>query len=288
MQYTVHGLLPTESQALGQFYRAQAYDVCHKRTDYEGSAVFVVCAAHAPHQPNDERGCMLEAWVGSTCTTPNCAARCQPKATDPVHAAEAPAPADDPCMCPPRPTSVVHHGHAPGGAAATMNTNALPDTGGTGTNTDDTRHSAPNPTQTPSPPPSKWLGCVRLVKIPQQLKGVNGQRARPVWILRELCVALQARRLGLGTLLVCDQAIASLGPTYCFCVVSLVPLYEAAGFDKHQTAEMPPLPSAGEKRAPTCAGVPGWLVEKFVSLSAKQAKKQKPELVMMTRGFAPT
>ena len=78
--------------------------------------------------------------------------------------------------------------------------------------------------------------------------------------------------------------MVSLGPMYCYCVASLAPLYEAAGFAQLRSAEAPQRTHEG-KFPPSSTGAPGWLVEMFVNLAAKQARKRKPELVLMTRGL---
>lgn len=58
-------------------------------------------------------------------------------------------------------------------------------------------------------------------------------------------------------------------------------MYKRAGFDMLVPADVPEQLSYSA----TSTGVPGWLLEMFVNTAKKQARKRKPELVLMTRGF---
>ena len=86
-----------------------------------------------------------------------------------------------------------------------------------------------------------------------------------VHALRNLCVAREWRRRGLGTRL---ARLASEGKLcYCYCFAELVPLYRAAGFIESDAHAVPP-----------------WVRDGFEKVAAQQQRKGRP-VRLMTRGF---
>eukprot|EP00729_Bicosta_minor_P006587 gene6587-20986_t len=223
----VHTLKPSESFALGDFYKAQKYKV-------PGSGHFDKSKCFVLHD-NASASAASGAHVGKMATL----------------------------------ITMSNRGDSGGRGANGLQLSVPPngEDGGDGGGSEVSGGETAGVEAQPPPLQSQWLAGVRMVRAPRKFKATPGSDG-VVWILRELCVALHSRRRGLGTLLASDAALLSLGPTYCYCIRNYAPVYTSAGFDMLQSTDTVKIEGCSAYQ-PSSTG----------------KRKNKPELVLMTRGF---
>ena len=110
---------------------------------------------------------------------------------------------------------------------------------------------------------TKIAGAVRL--SPRECSTLGGE----IKFLRNLCVARDRRRQGLGRRIAREAIAVTDCPIFCFCAPELRPLYQSTGFIESDDHAVPP-----------------WLLQQYRLVASQQARKARaPRLHIMTLRF---